>query len=121
MAIRGFRHKGLERFFTTGSRPGIQAKHAERLRLILGRLNVAVEPRDMNLRGLHLHPLKGDLKRRWAVRVSGNWTFFRVCREGRGEVGLRGLPLRFTMKMHNPPHPGEVLNELCLKPKGLAR
>jgi addiction module HigA family antidote len=23
------------------------------------------------------------------------------------------------MKMHNPPHPGEVLNELCLKPKGL--
>ena len=20
------------------------------------------------------------------------------------------------MKMHNPPHPGEVLNELCLKP-----
>jgi len=23
------------------------------------------------------------------------------------------------MKMHNPPHPGEVLNELCLKPSGL--
>jgi len=23
------------------------------------------------------------------------------------------------MKMHNPPHPGEVLNELCLKPMGL--
>jgi antitoxin HigA-1 len=23
------------------------------------------------------------------------------------------------MKMHNPPHPGEVLKELCLKPKGL--
>lgn len=22
--------------------------------------------------------------------------------------------------MHNPPHPGEVLNELCLKPLGLA-
>ncbi len=27
----------------------------------------------MNLPELHLHPLKGDLKRRWAVRVSGNW------------------------------------------------
>ena len=25
-----------------------------------------------------------------------------------------------TMKMHNPPHPGEVLRELCLKPLGLA-
>jgi len=23
------------------------------------------------------------------------------------------------MKMHNPPHPGEVLHELCLKPLGL--
>ena len=23
------------------------------------------------------------------------------------------------MKMHDPPHPGEVLNELCLKPLGL--
>ena len=73
MGIRSFRHKGLERFFTTGSRVGIQAKHAERLRLILGRLNVAAEPRDMNLPGLDLHPLKGDQKGRWAVKVSGNW------------------------------------------------
>jgi proteic killer suppression protein len=73
VAIRSFRHKGLERFFTTGSKAGIQAKHAERLRLILGRLNVAVEPRDMNLPGLDLHPLKGDRKGRWAVKVSGNW------------------------------------------------
>ena len=23
------------------------------------------------------------------------------------------------MKMHNPPHPGEILRELCLKPLGL--
>ena len=73
MGIRSFRHKGLERFFTSGSRVGIQAKHAERLRLILGRLNVAAEPRDMNLPGLDLHPLKGDQRGRWAVKVSGNW------------------------------------------------
>ena len=25
-----------------------------------------------------------------------------------------------TMKMHNPPHPGEVLRELCLEPIGLS-
>jgi addiction module HigA family antidote len=24
------------------------------------------------------------------------------------------------MKMHNPPHPGEVLRDLCLKPLGLS-
>ena len=73
MAIRGFRQKALERFFTAGSRAGIQAKHAGRLRLILGRLNVATEPRDMNLPGLNLHPLNGDQRGRWAVKVSGNW------------------------------------------------
>ena len=73
MAVRGFRHKGLERLFVAGSRSGIQAKHAERLRLILGRLNVAAEPRDMDLPGLELHPLKGNQKGRWAVKVSGNW------------------------------------------------
>ena len=71
--IRSFRHKGLERFFTTGSKAGIQAKHASRLRLILGRLNVASEPRDMNLPGLDLHPLKGERRGTWAVTVSGNW------------------------------------------------
>jgi len=71
--IRSFRHKGLERFFTTGSKAGIQAKHANRLRLILGRLSVASEPRDMNLPGLDLHPLKGSRQGAWAVSVSGNW------------------------------------------------
>jgi proteic killer suppression protein len=73
VAIRSFRHKGLERFFLAGRRAGIQGKHAERLRLILGRLNVATEPRDMNLPALDLHPLKGDQRGRWAVKVSGNW------------------------------------------------
>lgn len=73
MAIRRFRHKGLELFFTTGRTAKIQAKHAERLRLILGRLSVASSPRDMNLPGLFLHPLTGDRSGAWAVRVSGNW------------------------------------------------
>lgn len=73
VAIRGFRHKGLELFFTTGRTAKIQAQHAERLRLILGRLNVASEPRDMGLPGLELHPLRGDRRGTWAVRVSGNW------------------------------------------------
>ena len=73
MAILKFRHKGLERFFLRGTTAGIQAKHARRLRLILGRLNVAREPRDMGLPGLDLHPLKGGRKGTWAVSVSGNW------------------------------------------------
>ena len=73
MAIKAFRHKGLERFFTTGSKRGIQAKHEDRLRLILGTLNAATAPRDMNLPGLELHELQGPRKGTWAVKVSGNW------------------------------------------------
>jgi len=41
--------------------------------MILGRLSVATEPRDMNLPGLDLHPLKGEQRGRWAVKVCGNW------------------------------------------------
>ena len=70
--IRGFKHKGLGKFFQTGSKAGIQAQHAERLRLILGRLSAATAPKDMALPGLDLHPLKGNRKGTWAVWVSGN-------------------------------------------------
>ena len=73
MAIKAFRHKGLGQFFTTGNKRSIQAKHAERLRLILGSLNAAIAPRDMNLPGLGLHELQGSRKGTWAVKVSGNW------------------------------------------------
>jgi len=73
MAIARFKHKGLSRFFSEGSTAGIQSKHAPRLRLILGRLAVAVEPRDMALPGLKLHPLKGARSGTWSVSVSGNW------------------------------------------------
>jgi proteic killer suppression protein len=71
--IRGFKHKGLAKFFETGSKVGIQAQHAERLRLILGRLSAATAPTDMALPGLDLHALKGDRKGTWAIAVSGNW------------------------------------------------
>ena len=71
--IRRFRHKGLAKFFTTGSLSGIQPAHAPRIKLILALLNAATEPGDMGLPGLQLHPLKGSQKGRWAVSVSGNW------------------------------------------------
>lgn len=71
--IRTFRHDGLERFFKTGSKAGIQPKHAERLRLQLGRLDAATGAADMNLPGWDWHPLKSDLAGHWAVKVSGNW------------------------------------------------
>ncbi|NUN96744.1 MAG: type II toxin-antitoxin system RelE/ParE family toxin [Candidatus Omnitrophica bacterium] len=60
--IREFRHNGLEPFFLRGTSSGIQANHAARLRLILGRLQASVSPLDMNPPGLRLHPLSGARK-----------------------------------------------------------
>lgn len=73
MVIRSFRHAGLERFFLTGSKAGIQPKHAGRLEEQLTVLNVARRPEQMNIPGWHLHPLKGKLAGHWSVRVNGNW------------------------------------------------
>lgn len=71
--IVSFTHKGLERFYRTGSKSGIQAKHAKRLRLILSNLDQAEDPEDMALPGLALHVLKGSRRGTWAVQISGNW------------------------------------------------
>ena len=71
--IGSIRHKGLREFFTSGSMAGVQAKHAARLRLILARLNAAREPKDMDLPGLRLHKMSGNLEGFLSVEVSGNW------------------------------------------------
>ncbi len=71
--IQSFKHKGLELFFKTGRKSGIQAIHVKQLQLILGRLNAATSPDDMNLPGLSLHPLTGIRAKIWSVHVSGNW------------------------------------------------
>ena len=71
--IVSFRHKGLETFHRTGSSRGIQAAHAGKLRRILGLLDVAQGPQDMNVPSFKLHPLKGDLAGHWSVWVNGNW------------------------------------------------
>ena len=71
--IKSFRHRGIERFFKKGTKAGIQAKHAEKLRVQLFALDNAMRPQDMNAPGWRLHPLKGELAGYWSVDVSGNW------------------------------------------------
>lgn len=71
--IKSFRHRGIEKFFRTGSKAGIQPKHAGKLRLQLFALDNAKRPADMNAPGWKLHPLAGELEGQWAVWVSGNW------------------------------------------------
>lgn len=71
--IKTFRHKGLQVFFETGGKAGIQPHHESRLRLQLAKLDSSKIPEDMDLPNWRLHPLKGDLADHWAVWVSRNW------------------------------------------------
>ncbi|MHC1753603.1 type II toxin-antitoxin system RelE/ParE family toxin [Humidesulfovibrio sp.] len=71
--IQSFSHKGLEDFFYDGTTRGIQVRHADRLARILDRLDAAEDVQDMGYPGSGLHPLKGELKGFWSVKVSGNW------------------------------------------------
>jgi toxin-antitoxin system, toxin component, relE family len=71
--ILSFKHKGLQAFFETGSKAGIQAAYANKISRILARLNSAKTPADMNIAGWDLHPLTGNLQNHWSVKVNGNW------------------------------------------------
>lgn len=71
--IKCFEHKGLQAFFETGSKAGIQPHHAPKLARQLARLNAAKAPEDMNLPGWRLHPLVGSLMGHYSVSVNGNW------------------------------------------------
>lgn len=71
--IKSFRHKGLEKFFQTGSKSGIQPQHASRLRLQLTAINVAESPEELSAPGWRLHALSGDLRGYWSITVNGNW------------------------------------------------
>jgi Plasmid maintenance system killer protein len=80
--IKSFRHKGLRRFFETGSTAGIQAAHARKLRLELTALETAATIEDMAVPGFHLHPLRGNRKGQWSITVSGNWRVTFEFRDG---------------------------------------
>lgn len=86
--INSFRHKGLEKFFKTGSKAGIQTQHAAKLRVQLTALEHAAGPQDMNAPGWDLHRLKGDMAKFYAISVSGNWRLvFRFEGEDVVDVG----------------------------------
>lgn len=85
IAIKSFRHKGLETFFETGNTRGINAAHTRKLENRLDRLDAATNPQDMNLPGYRLHRLEPKKEQRWAIDVSGAW---RITFEFDGENAI---------------------------------
>lgn len=71
--IRSFKHKGLKRLYQRDDESGIRPDMLARVKDILARLDVAQEPKDMDLPGYRLHALTGDLRGYWSVTVKANW------------------------------------------------
>ena len=86
MAISSFRHKGLERFYLTGSKAGIVAAHAQKLRILLSALDAATQAEQMNMPSWQFHTLLGDLAGHYSVAVNGNWRLTFRFDNGNAEV-----------------------------------
>jgi len=80
--IASFRHKGLEALYYDNQTKRVSQALVTRLRQILALLDTAKIVEDMNLPGLKLHTLKGNLKGYYAISVSGNWRIIFQFAEG---------------------------------------
>jgi proteic killer suppression protein len=91
--IKSFRHAGLEKFYKTGSKAGIQPHHATKLEEQLTALNRAKSADDMaQPASWRLHGLQRE-----ALVNLGKWKLaldLHFRRRGRYPRGLSGLPLR---------------------------
>ena len=67
------RHRGLRELFERERSARLPAHLLPRIRNILGMLEAARSPHDMDAPGFRLHPLKGSREGQWSVRVSENW------------------------------------------------
>jgi len=71
--IKSFKHKGLQKFFAENKKKLLNKKQLPRIERLLDRLDTIVSVEDMGIPGYGLHPLSGDRKGTWSVKVSGNW------------------------------------------------
>jgi len=84
--IKSFKHRGLKKFYETGSAAGIQPGHANKLQLILTQLAASQVVSDMDVPIFRLHELRGKRKGVWSVWVNGNWRVTFKFLDGYAEV-----------------------------------
>ncbi len=71
--IVNFKHKGLEQFFTKGSRKRIPAASADKIVRMLDVLDSISRPQDANIPGYRFHGLTGERAGTYSLTVTGNW------------------------------------------------
>ena len=65
--------KQLKAFFVRGTKRGLPTDHLDRIARQLDMLDAAVIVEDLDKPGWGLHPLKGNRKGVWALKVNGPW------------------------------------------------
>ncbi len=71
--IKSWKHKGLKELFLKGSKKGVHADMADRLRRRLDVLDAANSLKALGIPGFRLHSLSGKMKGKHSIRVTGNW------------------------------------------------
>lgn len=85
--IKSFNHKGLQKFFETGTTSGIQASHSSKLRLQLAAIHAATNVLDLKTPpNWRLHQLSGNLSDHWSLTVNGNWRVIFKFEDGNAYV-----------------------------------
>jgi proteic killer suppression protein len=74
MRIVSFRHKDMERFWRHSEARGVVRQYEDKLRAMLTALEEAENVSELaTMPGWRLHPLKGDRKGAWSLRVTRNY------------------------------------------------
>jgi proteic killer suppression protein len=80
--IKTIKHRGLKHLYEYGDRSSIGANMRDRIERILSVLDQAETLEDLDIPGYRLHPLTGDRKGTWSIRVTGNWRITFVYADG---------------------------------------
>ncbi len=80
--ILSFQSKPLKLLYEKGDPSKLPADHLARITNVLTRLDAVKRPEEMNTPGSDYHPLKGDRKGFYSVKVKANWkVIFRFAGE----------------------------------------
>jgi proteic killer suppression protein len=81
MRIVSFRNRDLERFWRSDEARGVARQHAAKLRAMLTAIEEAANVAELNtVPGWRLHPLKGDRRGVWSLKLTRNYRLtFRVA------------------------------------------
>ncbi len=71
--IKNFKSKALRKFWQHSDASGIRPDWLKKVSILLDAIDSAETPEDLDFPGSGFHPLKGDLRGRFALTVSRNW------------------------------------------------